>query len=178
MRIKTTPSKSRQSSRIPTPIKSTFGNAPGKISISSRQPAEPGYFRSPAVKRSVGKTPTFDEILTIEELLDVPMMLPSYKTSMIKSRVVSPIGSRNITPIRNPSLDKLQKMTISQLQDKFRMKDSDRTFPKKKASVVKKKVADFKDILDGVRQGILKWDQLVFNKSAFEYLKGNLHRMD
>ena len=188
MRIKTTPHK--MGSRNLTPIKSQIRSTPRKSSFGSRSPAEKSYFRTSGIKRSVGKAPTFDDILTIEELLDVPMFLPSYKTSVVKSQTFSPYLSRNITPIRNRNLDSLQKVTISQIQDKFRVKKPgedtvsiDTGFRRRdkelKTSIKpERKIANMEDVLEGVRKGVLTWDQLIFNKSAFEYLKRNTHLLE
>jgi len=198
MRIKTSPFK-RLSSQV-TPAKS--------VAFSK---SSPHYFRSPSAyshsgigyppnpyhrpqypasmslqggvkKPSVVKQVYGDEILTIEDLLDIPEFIVKIKPVMKKkpSNVKhSWPQSSNITPMKTmhtaatTDLDEQAKSSIRLVSMGH---DSNKSTPSLASRTAK--ALSYNDISDALKSGMISWGDLTFNRQAFNYLQKNVHIMD
>ena len=164
MRIKT---PSKKSSVIKGGAKSTSNFGFGKASpvFSSRAKVTPSkqvYVKSPLGSRSpMGKSYYRDEvhkspsrpniavtskILTIEELLDVPYCSPpSYAVSIMPSRLTSAMA----TPTKNYNQD-----------TGYDYRGSYSPYLRKRVEPENNNFPDFDEITDGLRKGLIKWNDL------------------
>jgi len=144
-----------------------------------------GGIRKPG---SLGRIPTeliTDEILCIEELLDVPIFIPQCGKKVMKDDPMFAPSKHNWTHAQGSNIntpfktmggtaatsDEMVKSNIKQLAGTY---DSNKTTPSL-ASRTAGSNAD--DIMSLLKSGAVKWEQMTFNKAAFEYLKKNINKM-
>lgn len=163
MRIKKTPSKR-------TPVKTAYSTVPGfnnedkgtvspnyKSVVDFTPSNAPGTL-SPFKTYPGGAKSKEQEILTVEELLDLPML---NFTSNVPSAMYSQINSMNVTPTK----DFIQKSEIFEgIGEKPYL--GKRTF-----NVIGH--VTFEDIQDGILSGKILWDQMNFDKKCLDYLLSN-----
>ena len=183
MRIKTSPFK--RNSTTNTPIKSSvlskqhhsqYYKSPQQVPWTPNPYLKPQYAASQflysgGIKKSVGKESLCDDVLCIEELLDIPLFVPTIKRSVKKSTMKYSWGenSTKVTPnTKDASL--LQKSSIKQVSTKY---DSNKSTPSLASRTAKN--VSMEDINDGLKSGLISWDQISFNRDAFSYLQKNLH---
>lgn len=198
MRIKTSPFK--RNSNTATPVKSPMFKQQSATATAQiqRSPSQFSYFspspymkpifapsqvmysaigQSGGVKKAmVGKQVSYDEILTVEELLDVPMFVPTIKRSVSKTPMKYNWMSQSekVTPNRFfAGGDEMAKGSIQKLAAQY---DSNKVTPSLSAKTGKN--VTFTDVNEGLKSGLIKWDQIEFNRDAFNYLQKNLGLMD
>ena len=127
------------------------------------------------IKKTVGKQTSWDDILGIDELLDVPMFIPSIKPTVKKSAVKYDWNnsSADITPNKLFTDEDVQKESIKQLADKIDIGKGNASLASRTAKDVSSK-----EIYQGLKSGVISWDQINFNRDAFSYLQKNIHMID
>lgn len=185
MRIKTTPTKSRNR----TPTKSSVYGGAGNSTNSAGYTNQPtNVFSNPKAGLdtnydSIGRmaedsyidlppptfTPTkqsvfardlqhfYDEILTIEELLDLDtLVIPSYPPSIIGTpRPASGFVSQKMTPTKS-AYTKAPFSYYSEIDSYLEKRPHEKV--------------DFADLEEGLRKRLIRWDQIEFKKEVFDQL--------
>ena len=189
MRIKTSPFKR---SAMNTPSKSSVYKTPVYFkSPSSYSHTQQNYLWTPnpyskpnypasaymgGVKKSCGKETSFDDILSIEDLLDVPMFIPNVKKVMNKSRTPMKYnwGDHSTVAVTPSKIgmndDGLLQSSIKKVSENF---GSNKSTPSLAGRTGKDVTMD--DINEGIKNGLLNWNQISFNRDAFTYLQKNIH---
>lgn len=196
MRIKTTPSKSSLMKESYSTASNLGGGkitpaysnrrqsisrlaTPGKFSISKSRDDDSDYgmisnpfWKDSGVQRPTGlkKGQKPGKFLTIEELMDVPIFIPT----CFNVRVVRQI----------PSFLRTADLNISE------KKGLEFTFQKKRKSQSDNKeteIGDFEeggtkisfdDVKDGIKNNLISWNDLTFNRECLNYLERNVHVLD
>jgi hypothetical protein len=191
MRIKTSPFK--RNSATHTPGKSSAYKTPvyfkSPSSYSYRDTQSLGWTPNPynrpnypasaymgGVKKSVGKETSFDDILCIEELLDVPRFIPNVKKVMMPRTPMKygwgDSSTHAVTPSKiGASSDFGLKSSIKKVSEGF--EGSEKSTPSLAGRTGKDVTMD--DINEGLKSGLLNWNQISFNRDAFAYLQKNIH---
>lgn len=196
MRIKTSPFKRLNSSNM-TPVKSvafsksspmnfrspsvhSYNGGMGFASNPYNRPAYPASMSlQGGVKKSVVKNCSFDDILTIEELLDIPEFIVKVKPVMKKQNVQHNWkGSNVVTPMKTmhtaaTDLDEQAKSSIRQVSMGYESNKSTPSLASRTA-----KALSYQDINTALKSGMIAWSDLTFNRQAFNYLQKNVHLMD
>lgn len=116
------------------------------------------FFRQAGVV-SVGPKMTAEEAmyLTIAEIMSVRAFIPQVKKSVI--RPVPLIRLRRSLSTET-NLDELQRESISKMVQRYSTESSRDS----------RQQLDFEDVQDYIKTGQLKWEQIVFGRSTFDYL--------
>jgi hypothetical protein len=191
MRIKTTPFK-RGGLRLGTLSKApehkspVFLKSPNPYSQRSQNQWTPNPYLNPnftpikkffgGIQRSWAGESDFDQILSIEELLDVPRFIPKFK-SVLKIPVKyswdqnSPINSKYRLSEAKTDAGKESIKRVSE-----GLNEGDKSVP----SLAGRTAAgvSVEDIDRALKSGVLSWDQVSFNRNAFSYLQKNIHLIE
>lgn len=119
---------------------------------------ETSFFKKAGIISANTKYSPEDSLyLTIAELMSVPAWIPQVKRSVI--RFMPPIRQRR-SPSSESNLEDLQRESVSKMVQRFSAESSR-----------PRSTLDFEDVHDYLMTGALRWDQIVFRKSALDYLK-------
>lgn len=120
------------------------------------------FFRKAGV---IATAPKFNPedlmFLTIAELMSVPAFIPPVKRSVI--RYMPPIRARRSTSSESIWED-YQRESMTKMVQRYSM-DKERS--------LRQMNFEFEDVHEYIRAGLINWDQLIFNRNAFEYLQNH-----
>lgn len=127
---------------------------------------ESSFFRKAGIVSANTKYSAEDELyLTIADIMSVMPFIPQVKRSVI--RAMPPIRHR-----RSPSSDSQQDDSKRESQAKVPGQRSSQDSRSSRSKL------EFEDVRTLLRTGGLKWDQIVFKKSAYEHLKLNQQMLE
>lgn len=129
---------------------------PTKSITGTRSPFKRNIFR-PAGLRSATKAHSVNDILSLEELLDLPsFFVDSYMPSVMGGhRAPSGFTSVNVTPTKD--------FTVSGNYEFIGRREFDPI-----------EYADFEDVSEGLRKKLIGWDDLSFNRQTLDFLKRSI----
>jgi len=144
---------------IPTPNKQVFVKSP----MGSRSPISKSFYREEGVRTPISKPKQgYNDILTIEELLDINYQCPpSYMASALNSR----LNSAMATPSKNYADD------LNFIYERG-------PYVSKRYNPEKGLFPEFEELTEGLRKGLINWDQLNFSRESLNYLQRNIHLLD
>jgi hypothetical protein len=120
------------------------------------------FFRKSGVIATAPKFNPEDLLhLTISELMSVPAFIPPVKRSVI--RFMPPIRVRRSTSSESIWED-YQRESMTKMVTRYSVERESR---------MRQMNFEFEDVHECIRAGLINWDQLIFNRNAFEYLQAN-----
>ena len=167
---KITENKETMGSLTNEEFKKTLFSKPSATKTEDRRSPvylDSSFFRKAGVISTATKFKPEDLLfLTIAELMSVAPFIPQVKRSVI--RAMPPIRMRR-SPSSESGGEEFHRESSSRMVQRYSVDRESR---------VRHQNLDFEDIHEYIRSGVINWNQLVFNRSAFDYLQKNKRMLE